>query len=144
MYDRNRKKCIFFCLAVNRGGISSKYNESMSTAFQQKFILYFCMCSLKEMYNFDSRCAHTKLTAFPLQAILFVPSKPQSDVSSNAECSGIYNTVKEGSSVRRHPRAPIAQVGTNNIKKQHRKSVNGMNKNIILLFLSVSQHREKL
>lgn len=52
------------------------------------------------------------LTAFPLHAILFVPSRPQSDVSSIADCSGMYNTVRDGSSVSRHPRGPRAHDGT--------------------------------
>lgn len=57
---------------------------------------------------------NSQLTAFPLQAILLVPSNPQSDVSSRADCSGIYNTVSEGSSVRRQPPGPEAQEGTEN------------------------------
>lgn len=52
------------------------------------------------------------LTALPLQAILFVPSKPQSDVNSSADCSGLQSTVREGSSVSRQPPGPIAHDGT--------------------------------
>lgn len=65
-------------------------------------------------FSFKRICLYSniRLTAFPLQAILFVPSRPQSEVSSSADCSGIYNTVKEGSSVNRHPRGPAAHKGT--------------------------------
>lgn len=52
------------------------------------------------------------LTTFPLHAILFVPSRPQSDVNSRADCSGLQSTVREGSSVSRHPPGPIAHEGT--------------------------------
>lgn len=71
--------------------------------FIYKFSVYFKRICLY---------GNIRLTAFPLQAILFVPSRPQSEVSSRADCSGIYNTVKEGSSVNRHPRGPAAHVGT--------------------------------